>query len=80
MLIQTHIYLEVQITLGILKQAKELPVRAYWLQPGAEDAEVVEYIKENLADRAIYGGPCILVEGDGVLVQMVEGVTLAPKM
>ena len=41
---------------------------ALWLQPGAEDAAVVEFIKENgLADRVIYGGPCILVEGDGII-------------
>jgi predicted CoA-binding protein len=70
----------VKITLGILKQAKDLSIRSYWLQPGAEDAEVVEYIKENLADRAIYGGPCILVQGDGVMAQIVEGVKLSPKM
>ena len=56
------------MTLGILEQAKALDVPALWLQPGAEDAAVVEFIKENgLADRVIYGGPCILVEGDGVI-------------
>ena len=69
-----------EVTLGILKEAKELSIRSYWLQPGAEDAEVVEYIKENLADRAIYGGPCILEEGDGVMAhkpQIVE--RLMPK-
>ncbi|KAK0221863.1 NAD-P-binding protein [Armillaria fumosa] len=60
-----------KITLGILKEAKELSVPALWLQPGAEDAAVVEYIKENgLADRVIYGGPCILVEGDGIRSQL----------
>ena len=56
------------MTLGILEQAKALDVPALWLQPGAEDAAVVEFIKENgLADRVIYGGPCILVEGDGII-------------
>ncbi|SJL07486.1 uncharacterized protein ARMOST_10836 [Armillaria ostoyae] len=61
----------ISITLGILKEAKELSVPALWLQPGAEDAAVVEYIKENgLADRVIYGGPCILVEGDGIRSQL----------
>ncbi|PBK97717.1 NAD-P-binding protein [Armillaria gallica] len=60
-----------KITLEILKEAKELSVPALWLQPGAEDAAVVEYIKENgLADRVIYGGPCILVEGDGIRSQL----------
>ncbi|KAK0187961.1 NAD-P-binding protein [Armillaria mellea] len=61
----------ISITLGILKEAKEFSVPALWLQPGAEDAAVVEYIKENgLADRVIYGGPCILVEGDGIRSQL----------
>lgn len=57
-----------QITLGILEQAKALNVPALWLQPGAEDEAVITYIKENgLADKVIYGGPCILVEGDGII-------------
>ena len=57
-----------QITLGILEKAKELDVPALWLQPGAEDDAVVSYIKENgLEDKVIYGGPCILVEGDGII-------------
>ena len=55
-----------QVTLGILQQAKELGIPALWPQPGAEDAAVVDYIKENLADRVIYGGSCILVEGDSI--------------
>ncbi|CAA7261833.1 unnamed protein product [Cyclocybe aegerita] len=55
-----------KVTLGILQQAKELDVPALWLQPGAEDEAVVEYIKANLADRVIYGGPCILVQGDDI--------------
>ena len=45
-----------------------LGIPALWLQPGAEDAAVVEYIKENgLSERVIYGGPCILVEGDDII-------------
>ncbi|PPQ87483.1 hypothetical protein CVT25_008219 [Psilocybe cyanescens] len=56
-----------KVTLGILKQAKDIDIPALWLQPGAEDAEVIEYIKENgLSDRVIYGGPCLLVEGDDI--------------
>ena len=40
---------------------------ALWLQPGAEDDAVKSYIHTNgLDDRVIYGGPCILVEGDGI--------------
>ena len=56
-----------QITLGLLEEAKALSIPALWLQPGAEDEAVVKYIKENLADRVIYGGPCILVEGDAII-------------
>ncbi|KDR75108.1 hypothetical protein GALMADRAFT_226757 [Galerina marginata CBS 339.88] len=56
-----------KVTLGILEKAKDLSIPALWLQPGAEDATVIEYIKENgLSDRVIYGGPCILVEGDDI--------------
>lgn len=55
------------MTLNLLKEAKELQVPALWLQPGAEDAAVAEFIKENgLEDRVIYGGPCLLVQGDDV--------------
>jgi predicted CoA-binding protein len=54
-----------QITLEVLKKAKDLSVPSIWLQPGAEDANVVQFIKDNgLENRVIYGGPCILVEGD----------------
>ncbi|KAI0798519.1 NAD-P-binding protein [Irpex lacteus] len=57
-----------KITLGILEQAKALNVPALWLQPGAEDEAVVKFIKDNgLEDRVIYGGPCILVEGDSII-------------
>ncbi|RDB25026.1 hypothetical protein Hypma_007543 [Hypsizygus marmoreus] len=59
-----------KVTLGILQQAKELDVPALWLQPGAEDDAVIEYAKENLPGRVIYGGPCILVEGDGIRSQL----------
>lgn len=57
-----------QVTLGVLEQAKALNVPALWLQPGAEDENVVRYINENgLAEKVIYGGPCILVEGDDII-------------
>lgn len=68
------------ITLKVLNTAKELGTPSIWLQPGAEDAAVVQYIRvrifhawmisieatqdEKLEDRVIYGGPCILVLGD----------------
>ncbi|TFL07526.1 NAD-P-binding protein [Pterulicium gracile] len=57
-----------KVTIQILRQAKELKVPALWLQPGAEDEEVVDFVTSNgLTDRVIYGGPCILVEGDSAL-------------
>ena len=56
-----------QVTLGLLQQAKQLNIPALWLQPGAEDDNVKSYIHANgLEDKVIYGGPCILVEGDGI--------------
>ncbi|KAG7089445.1 hypothetical protein E1B28_011130 [Marasmius oreades] len=55
------------VTLGILKKAKELSVPSIWLQPGAEDASVVDFIDKNgLKDKVVYGGPCILIEGDSL--------------
>ncbi|KAJ8077993.1 hypothetical protein PM082_000194 [Marasmius tenuissimus] len=55
------------VTLGILKQVKQLGIPYVWLQPGAEDAEVVQFIKENdMENTAIYGGPCVLRDGDGI--------------
>ena len=61
-----------QVTLGLLEQAKALSVPALWLQPGAEDEAVISYIKDNsLSDKVIYGGPCILVEGDNVIKSLL---------
>ena len=55
------------MTLSILRSAKTLDIPALWLQPGAEDDAVREYVKETgLEDRVILGGPCILVEGDAI--------------
>ena len=56
-----------QVTLGLLQQAKQLNIPVLWLQPGAEDDSVKSFIHANgLEDKVIYGGPCILVEGDGI--------------
>jgi predicted CoA-binding protein len=56
------------VTLAALRQAKDLGIPAVWIQPGASDEAVEQYIHENdLADRVIYGGPCILVNGDKLL-------------
>lgn len=60
----------IQVTLGILEQAKALSIPALWLQPGAEDAAVIKYVNDNgLADKVVYA--CILVEGDGVIQSLL---------
>ena len=57
-----------QITLGVVQQAKALGVPALWLQPGTHDDAVVQYILDNeLSDKVIYDGPCVLVEGPALL-------------
>ncbi|KAJ6602347.1 CoA binding domain-containing protein [Mycena sp. CBHHK59/15] len=38
-------------TLNVLKQAKALGIFALWLQPGAEDAACVQYIKDSGMDN-----------------------------
>ncbi|KAJ7623586.1 NAD-P-binding protein [Roridomyces roridus] len=53
------------ITLGILKEAIPLGVPAVWIQPGAADAAVIDWLEKNGAeDRVIHSGPCLLVSGD----------------
>ena len=50
-----------------MRKGKELGIPAFLIQPGAEDAEVIKYVKEQgLEDRVVFGGPCVLVEGDGL--------------
>ena len=62
--------LVIQVTLGILEQAKALSIPALWLQPGAEDEAVRKYVNDNgLGEKVVYG--CILVEGDGVIKSML---------
>ncbi|KAF8977625.1 CoA-binding protein [Cyathus striatus] len=57
-----------KVTLSILEQAKDLSIPAIWIQPGAEDDVVIDYIKQNgLSERVIYGGACLLVEGDDIV-------------
>ncbi|KDQ14216.1 hypothetical protein BOTBODRAFT_55657 [Botryobasidium botryosum FD-172 SS1] len=61
-----------KITLNVLKQVKELGVPAVWIQPGAEDQEVKDYIEEaDLKDKVVLGGPCILVLGDGIIKSLL---------
>ncbi|KAJ7028493.1 NAD-P-binding protein [Mycena alexandri] len=56
-----------KVTLSILEAALALGVPAVWIQPGAADESVVDWVNKNgMEGRVIYGGPCILVEGDGI--------------
>ncbi|KAF5321554.1 hypothetical protein D9619_001475 [Psilocybe cf. subviscida] len=72
-----HIITPPRVTLGILEKAKELGTPALWLQPGAEDDTVIDYIKSSgLQDRVIYGGPCILVEGDNIIRENLSNSNL----
>ncbi|TFK54557.1 NAD-P-binding protein [Heliocybe sulcata] len=60
------------ITLELLKKARDLSIPALWLQPGTFDDDVVSYIEDNgMQDKAIYGGACILVEGDDIIKSML---------
>ncbi|KAJ6498782.1 NAD-P-binding protein [Mycena sanguinolenta] len=56
-----------KVSLSLLQAAIPLGVPAVWLQPGAADESVAAWVKENgVEDRVIYGGPCILVQGDSI--------------
>ncbi|ORX62671.1 NAD(P)-binding protein [Hesseltinella vesiculosa] len=57
-----------KVTLGVLEACKKLGVSKIWLQPGAEDSDVLKYAKEAGLD-VIAGGPCILVQGPGLLAE-----------
>ncbi|KAG5342580.1 hypothetical protein C0989_012083 [Termitomyces sp. Mn162] len=53
------------VTLSLLKQAHKLSIPTIWIQPGAADQYVIDYIEaNNLSEKVIWGGPCILREGD----------------
>ncbi|KAF7731813.1 hypothetical protein EC973_008328 [Apophysomyces ossiformis] len=51
------------VTLKILQQAESLGIRNVWIQPGAEDQAVLDFIKQGHLENVIVGGPCLLVEG-----------------
>ena len=55
------------MTLAALEKVKALDIPAVWIQPGAADEAVAQYIQHNLADKVVYGGPCILVLGERLL-------------
>ncbi|KAF8070788.1 NAD(P)-binding protein [Lyophyllum atratum] len=56
------------VTLSLLKQARALSIPSIWIQPGAADKHVIDYIEENnLSESVIWGGPCILQDGDHII-------------
>lgn len=56
-----------KVSLAVVKSGlQDQGVSTFWLQPGAEDADLVSWVKsqpDSIQDRVIYGGPCILVSG-----------------
>ncbi len=46
-------------TLDVLAQAKELGLRHVWVQPGADDTEVMDYLESN--DFSFLANACIMV-------------------
>ncbi|EST07727.1 CoA-binding [Kalmanozyma brasiliensis GHG001] len=56
-----------RISLAVVQKGlQEQGVSTFWLQPGAEDADLISWVKSQpdlIQDRVIYGGPCILVSG-----------------
>jgi len=61
-----------KITLGLLQEVSALNIPAVWIQPGADDEAVREYIEtEGLQDRVILGGPCVLVDGEGIIKSLL---------
>ncbi|SNX83098.1 uncharacterized protein MEPE_01804 [Melanopsichium pennsylvanicum] len=56
-----------KISLSVLQMGlQDQGVSSFWLQPGAENADLVSWVKsqpDSIQDRVIYGGPCILVSG-----------------
>jgi len=48
--------------------------KAIWFQPGAESVAIVGYVKSrSIEDRVIFGGPCILEDGDMILKEVQAG-------
>ncbi|KAI8979918.1 CoA-binding protein [Pilobolus umbonatus] len=55
-----------KVTLQVLQTAKRLGIKHIWIQPGAEDIEVLKYAQEA-GLNVIAGGPCLLVDGPSLL-------------
>ncbi|RUS18177.1 NAD-binding protein [Endogone sp. FLAS-F59071] len=54
------------VTLKVLKEAHEIGIAYIWVQPGAENDEVIAYAQDNNI-KLIAGGPCVLANGKGIL-------------
>ncbi|SPO21969.1 uncharacterized protein UTRI_01957_B [Ustilago trichophora] len=56
-----------KISLAVVQKGlQDQGVSTFWLQPGAEDADLISWVKsqpDSVQNRVIYGGPCILVSG-----------------
>ncbi|CAM9850186.1 unnamed protein product, partial [Ectocarpus sp. 12 AP-2014] len=55
------------VTLGVVEEAGRLGVKKLWLQPGSENDEVCDVIRDSDAEselglQIIHGEPCVLVE------------------
>lgn len=63
------------VTISVLTEAKDVGVRALWLQPGTFDDEVIKYATtDGNFDAVVYGdggagaeGWCVLVDGERAL-------------
>ncbi|KAG2236456.1 CoA-binding protein [Thamnidium elegans] len=57
-----------KITLKVLENAKNIGIKNIWIQPGAEDEAVIQFVNNNKSSLSvIFGGPCILVDGPSLL-------------
>ncbi|KAL1922402.1 uncharacterized protein VTP21DRAFT_9941 [Calcarisporiella thermophila] len=55
-----------KVTLQLLQEANQLGIPYVWLQPGSEDEQCVRFAREQKM-KVIYGGPCVLRDGDALL-------------
>ena len=59
------------VTIKLLKEAKDVGIKAVWLQPGTFDSEVMSFAKEAFPGAVVGGdgggggeGWCVLVDGE----------------
>ena len=64
------------MTAKLLREAKEVGVKAVWLQPGSFNDEVLDYAKKSFPGATVGGegggggeGWCVLVDGDWAMAQ-----------